>query len=146
MRMQADEMWRASGIAGTYEAWAFGDAPDKLARLVLAERKKATASAYPVYEATGAPIPQSGEYSVILDTRGSAVCVIQTIKVDIVPFDRVTQDFARKEGEGDLSLAYWRQVHAAFFTKEMESIGKTFDESMPVVCEEFEKVFPCDFD
>lgn len=46
-----------------------------------------------------------------------------------------------KEGEGDGSLEYWRNVHDEFFSKEMAEIGKLFDEDMPVVCEEFELVF-----
>ena len=72
--MTADEMWRSSGLRGEYEAWAFGDAPDELAALVLSGRKTATASAYPVYEAEGEPLPKAGEYSVILDSGDNAVC------------------------------------------------------------------------
>ena len=33
--MTAEELWKKSGLAGTYEAWPFGGAPDKLADLVL---------------------------------------------------------------------------------------------------------------
>ena len=39
-----------SGLVGTYEAWAFGDAPDKLAELVLQKIKTATCSAYDFYQ------------------------------------------------------------------------------------------------
>ena len=43
--MTAEEMWRLSGLQGDWEAWAFGDAPDKLASLVLAGQKTGTSSA-----------------------------------------------------------------------------------------------------
>jgi uncharacterized protein YhfF len=54
----------------------------------------------------------------------------------------VPEEHAYKEGEGDSSLAYWREVHQAFFTQEMILIHRTFDEGMRVVCEEFELVYP----
>ena len=120
-----------------YEAWAFGGDPDGLARLVMAGVKTATASALPCYEAEEEPIPRPGDYSVILDSSGQALCVIRTTRVYVLPFDQVTEAHARKEGEGNKSLAYWRQVHEEFFTRELASIGQPFTPDMPVVCAEF---------
>ena len=140
--MTADEMWRSSGLRGEYEAWTFGDAPDELAALVLSGRKTATASAYPVYEAEGEPLPKAGEYSVILDSEDNAVCVIRTTRVYVAPFRDVSAEHAFREGEGDRSLAHWRMVHEAFFERELAAVGLSFDEDMPVVCEEFEGVYP----
>lgn len=140
--MNAAEMAALCGIKGPYEAWCFGDDPDGLASLVLAGRKTATASAFPIYAAEGEALPQAGEYSVILDSRGNAVCVIRTTRVYVTPFHAVPASHAAREGEGDLSLAFWRRTHRAFFQKDMEQAGLQFDEQMPVVCEEFEKVYP----
>jgi len=140
--LTAEEMWRACGAQGEYEAWSFGGDPDGLAALVRAGRKTATASAFPLYEAEGEPLPQAGEYNVILDSQDNAVCVTRTKKVCVTPFCEVNERHAMLEGEGDLSLEYWRQVHRAFFTGEMEAAGLHFDESMPVVCEEFEVIYP----
>ena len=140
--MNAEAMWRASGLTGAWDAWSFGDDPDGLARLVLEGRKTATASAYPLYEAEGEPLPMPGETSVVLDARGEAVCVIRTTRVHIVPFRAVTADHAAREGEGDLSLGHWRRAHRDFFTRELATIRRTFDEDMPVVCEEFERLYP----
>ena len=140
--MTAQEMWKASGIDAEYEAWSFGDDPDTLAELVRTGVKTATASAYPLYDLEGEPLPEPGEYSVILNTRDEAVCIIRTSKVYVRPYRDVTPEQAYKEGEGDRSLDYWRQVHEAFFRKEMEEAGMTFNESMGVVCEEFEVVYP----
>jgi uncharacterized protein YhfF len=47
----------------------------------------------------------------------------------------VTAEFARKEGEGDLSLAYWRKEHKAFFERE-----GFYSDRMELVAEEFEVV------
>lgn len=85
---------------------------------------------------------QAGEYSVILNARKEAVCVIRTEKVMICPFSQVGEEQAWKEGEGDRSLEYWRSVHRKFFTEELQAVGLAFNEEMPVVCEEFVRVFP----
>lgn len=144
--MTGKELWEAFTAEKhiqdqEYEAWAFGTDADLLAQLVLRGEKTATASAYPLYELEKEPIPAAGAYSVILDGKEQAVCVIQTTKVTVMPFDQVTPAHAYKEGEGDKSLAYWRQVHEAFFAACMQEAGLEFTSAMPVVCEEFEIVY-----
>ena len=138
--MTAEELWKKSGINGTYDAWAFGGAPDRLAELVKKGIKTATCSALELYEAEDEPLPQPGDYSVILDSEDNAVCIIRTTKVYVMPFDQVSAEHAFKEGEGDRSLAYWREVHEEFFTEELRPVGQVFDNKMKVVCEEFEVV------
>ena len=145
--MTEKELWNAFVTATNhdgdeYEAWTFGSAPDQLAQLVLTGEKTATSSAYPLYETENEPVPVVGEYSVILDSQGNAVCVIQTKKVEVIPFRQVTEEHAYREGEGDRSLPYWRDVHETFFTECMEEAGMTFTPDMGVVCEEFEVVYP----
>lgn len=128
-----------------YESFSFGDGPkmaDELAQLVLAGTKRATAGAVWVYEASGKGIPQPGHLSVVTDSRGTALCIIETLQVDVVRFDEVTAEFAATEGEGDGSLAYWQQAHHAFFTRECERAGRTFSADMLVACERFRVVFP----
>ena len=124
-----------------YEQWAFGVAADLLAHLVVTGEKPATASAYPLYKLENEPLPTMGEYSVILDSKDNAVCVIQTKKVSVVPFNEVTAEHAYKEGEGDRSLTYWREVHEKFFTECLREAGLEFDSDMEVVCEEFAVVY-----
>lgn len=135
-------MWMRSGLTGRYEAWAFGEAPDKLASLVKDGIKTATCSAYDLYRAGYGSLPQVGEYSVILNSREEAVCIIQTTKVYISEFDRVSAEHAYKEGEDDRSLEQWRKVHKAFLRKELSAINRVFDGNTEVVCEEFVTVYP----
>jgi len=143
--MTAKEMWerfsREMGIDDTYEAWAFGAAPDELADLVNREIKTGTSSAYPLYALEGEPIPAVGEYSVILNSHGEAVCIIRNKVVTALPYREVTEEMAYKEGEGDRTLAYWRSVHESFFACCMKEAGFSFDENMIVVYEEFERVY-----
>jgi uncharacterized protein YhfF len=133
-----------SPVPETYEAWSFGDKPetaDELAALVLEGPKRATASLLWVYETEGETLPQAGDLSVILDGQGQPVCIIQTTQVDINPFNQVDADFAAAEGEGDRSLAYWRDVHWRFFSRECQTIGREPSLTMPVVCERFQLVY-----
>lgn len=144
--MTGKELWnrfiKENNLADCeYEAWAFGAYADLLADLVVSGTKTATASAYPLYELKKESLPKTGAYSVILDSKENAVCVIQTTKVAVVPFDEVTAEHARKEGEGDKSLDYWRKVHESFFTECMREAGLEFKPDMKVVCEEFVVVY-----
>lgn len=124
-----------------YEAWSFGAEPDLLAELVASGEKTATSSAYPLYALENEPLSKVGVYDVILDSKGEAVCVIQTKKVYVIPFKEVTAEHAYKEGEGDKSLDFWRKVHEKFFTECMEEVDLKFTSDMEVVCEEFEVVY-----
>ena len=139
--MTPEELWKRSGLAGTYEAWSFGEAPDKLAGLVLQGIKTATCSAYDLYLINNEPLPKAGDYSVILNSNEEAVCIIKTLKVYVTAFDQVSAEHAFKEGEGDRSLEYWRKIHINFLTNELASVNRSFDENTKVVCEEFEVVF-----
>ena len=139
--MTAEELWERSGIAGSYEAWPFGEAPDKLAELVVQGVKTATCSAYDLYQINNEPLPKTGDYSIILNSNNEAVCIIKTLKVYITEFQKVSAEHAFKEGEGDRSLEYWRKVHVNFLTNELASVNLPFDESTKVVCEEFEVVY-----
>ena len=151
-----DEMWAAftssgspaalSAIDASYTAWQFGHGPemaDELLSLVLIGRKRATTGALRSYELEGESLPCSGDFSVITDGRGIARCIIRTTAVEIRPFDEVDAAYARDEGEGDLSLEYWREGHWKYYSLELEELGGGGPElSMPVVCEHFEVVYP----
>ncbi|MCR4902388.1 MAG: ASCH domain-containing protein [Butyrivibrio sp.] len=139
--MNADEMWKKSGLKGDYEAWAFGKSADELAELVLNGTKTATCSVFTLYEVEGEELPKEGELSIVLDSKDNAVCIIQTTKVYVTSFKDVSEEHAFKEGEGDKSLKYWRDVHTEFFTEELKEIEQDFNSDMKVVCEEFEVVY-----
>lgn len=145
--MTAEEMWAAyrlmnPQIGEELDAWQFGADPDVLAGLVLAGEKTATASVYDLYALAEEALPAVDEKSIILNSQNEAVCVIQTTKVEVLPFNQVSADHAFKEGEGDKSLAYWRQIHEELFSQWLAEAGLTFSDSSQVVLEEFEVVYP----
>ena len=146
-QMKPQEMWNAykqinPSIGDEIDAWAFGVEADLLADLVLKGEKTATASAYDLYAVDNDPLPQEGTFDVVLDSQDQAVCIVEVTKVSVQPFHQVSEDHAYKEGEGDKSLAYWRQVHEEVFTEWMSEAGLTFTPDSKVVLEEFRKVYP----
>ena len=108
-----------------YEAWEFGASPDELALLVKRGIKTATSSAYDLYAKDSEPLPKAGEYS-ILSSKGEAVCIIKTVKVEVLRYCDVTEDFAFKEGEGDRTLAYWRACTKISLKKNCAPKGLNF--------------------
>lgn len=123
-------------------AYSFGygkEVGDELANLVANGIKTATTSAAELYEPYE-EIPQVGEYNIILDGSGKPVCVTQTKVVETVPFNQVMVEHAYHEGEGDRSYEYWHRVHVEFFTDEYSEVNRTFNETVPVICEVFELV------
>ncbi|WP_202081175.1 ASCH domain-containing protein [Caldalkalibacillus salinus] len=129
----------------TYQAWHFHNNEEDanaLAKLVKNRVKTATASLYQEYIEENESLPEVGQYNIITDWDGHPVCVIQTIKVDVKPFQDVDETFAFKEGEGDKSLRYWREAHWDFFSALIKEFKFDMAPSneMLVVCEEFEVV------
>lgn len=130
-----------------FTSWHF-DVTERSANLlldlVIVGKKKATASLPWAFEYDNEPLPKVDDYSIITNWDGIPKAIIRTKSIEIVPFNEVTGTFAAKEGEGDLSLEFWRKAHKEYFTYECLRIGKQFIEDIPVLCEEFELVFVVD--
>lgn len=128
----------------TYVAEGWGDSPemaDELGALIAQGIKTGTCSALWEWEAEGNPIPQTGLITIALDGRGKPLCIVETTNVFIRKYNEVDAGFACSEGEGDLSLAYWREAHRNFFSRSLPVIGKEFSEDMPLVCERFRLIY-----
>ncbi|MFL4357449.1 ASCH domain-containing protein [Streptococcus uberis] len=124
-----------------YDAWQFGFDADLLGGLVVEGKKTATASAHIFYSIKQEDLPIVDSYNIILDSQDNPLCITKTTKVYVIPFNQVSSEHAYKEGEGDRSLDYWREVHKTFFTNELKKINLDFQEDIEVVCEEFELVY-----
>lgn len=129
----------------TYVAEGWGDSPemaDELGALIAQGNKTATCAAVWEWEAEGNPLPEAGLITVVLDGRGEPLCVIETVEISIRKYNEVDAVFAREEGEGDLSLQDWRELHRKFFSRVLPKIGKEFSEEIPLVCERFRIIYP----
>jgi uncharacterized protein YhfF len=117
------------------------DAND-LANLVLQGKKRATASLLCEYETGGQRPPQAGDLSIVTDWNDRPLCIIETTEVEVLAFQDVDEDFAADEGEGDLSLEYWKNTHWTYFGRVCRELERERSLEMRVVCERFQMVFP----
>lgn len=116
------------------ESFSFGDSPEmanELLNLVIKGRKTATSWAA-VHGTLGSEV---GTRQIIKDARGESRVVIEITELTRKPFNQADEAFAHDEGEGDLSLDYWRKEHERYFTQE-----GTFAEDMEIYCERFKLV------
>ena len=113
------------------ETFSFGDNPslaDQLLALVLEGKKRATCWAV----SEGLKGAAVGKSMVALDSKGRPRAVLTTTELVQRRFNDVDDDFAYHEGEGDRSLAYWREAHTRYFTR----LG-LFEADMMLWCERF---------
>ena len=118
-------------------AWQMGDSPElasELANLIKTGIKTASCGSFASYQQEESA-PRVGSYNIILDGHNVPVCVIRLVSLQLVRFCDINEEFARKEGEGDLSLEYWKKEHQRFFSSEGH-----FSEDMELIAEEFEVV------
>jgi uncharacterized protein YhfF len=154
MRSQPEiaEFWKdfrrkhpAIDVSSEYQVWYFGNSPEmaaELSALVLAGKKTATASLAATNELKPHEAPVMGGLSVVTSFDGKPICVLRTTEIEHLRFLDVPANFATLEGEGDLSLEYWRRVHREYYTKEAAELGIEFNEDSLVCCERFELLFP----
>ncbi len=114
------------------EKWKFGIDNNELIMLVLSGKKTATTS---LFEGN-VKLPIIGEETIICYDDGSEACIVKTTDYKIMKFNEMTEDYAKLEGEGDLTLNYWKNVHYDFF----KSIDKDFNDDSEIVFEVFELV------
>jgi uncharacterized protein YhfF len=123
-------------------AFMFGNSPElarELADLVLKGKKRATASLPRMWE--GEPLPSVGDVYVLHDWYGAALALLRNTQIDIVPFEDVGEAFVRAEGEGDLSIAWWRDAHWEYFASELTAFNQRPTLKMLVVCQRFEVLY-----
>ncbi len=126
---------------GAVRVDGYGDSAalsEALLTLIREGRKRAGTGLLWAIEADGEAISNVGDIEIVLDYFNEPALVTRITQVNIVAFGEVSAEYAAIEGEGDGSLAYWREAHWAFFSRECQRIGRQPTESMPVVCSEFE--------
>jgi uncharacterized protein YhfF len=116
------------------ESFAFGDCPelaDELLGLMLIGKKTATCWA----ASEGDKGVVVGKRWIVKDGQGRPSAVLETIEVMRRRFGEVDAAFAHDEGEGDRTLADWREAHTDYFTRRSE-----FSPDMELYCERFRLV------
>ena len=113
---------------------------DQLSGMARDGKKRGTAHMRLHFEHENIRMREPGDCWIVTTVAGEPLCVVRITNVDIKPFDQVGEVFAASEGEGDLSLEYWRGAHIDYFKRQCGQWAHEWRDDDPVVCESFELV------
>jgi uncharacterized protein YhfF len=116
--------------------------PVELLGLVLAGTKRATAALVAEFTAAGDPLPRVGGHWIACDSAGLPRVVLRSTELRLGGFASADAAFARDEGEGDLSLEYWREGHLRYWKRVCAGLGLEWSEELEIVFERFAVVWP----
>lgn len=128
-----------------YEAFRVGFTDrhaDNGALLILEGVKTTTSSLLWEYEESGRALPYPGALSVLLDGLHMPACIVETTKVEVLPFDGVDEAFCKAYAESDGTIAGWRKLNWPIYEAQCQNLGRAAAMDMPLVCETFSIVFP----
>lgn len=111
------------------------------ADLILKGEKTASCSMKYWYESGLEPMPKVGTLQVVTNWDGKPTSITQITDVWECKFSEVSAEFAASEGEGDRSLAWWREAHWDFFSAECQEQGLEPSTEMMLVLERFQVVY-----
>jgi 5-formyltetrahydrofolate cyclo-ligase len=111
---------------------------DELLALYLQGKKHAGSGLVKDYETAGDPLPQVGNYWIILDSGDNPRCLVRTVAVERHLFRNIPAKIAQAEGEGDGSVDYWKRVHGELYRPFLAQWGITSLDEAEVVTEFFE--------
>ena len=112
----------------------------ELLALIRSGQKRAGTGLVWLHEYENEPLPKAGDIEIVIDHLDQPSVVTRIVSAKVMPYEEVTAEYAAIEGEGDGSLAYWRETHWTYFARECKRIGREPSERMPVVCSVFEVV------
>ena len=114
---------------------------DELIELYLCGKKRAGSSIVEDFTSAGDPLPAVGDYWILLDSHKKPVLLLKTVRTVINRFKSVPLEIALAEGEGDLSLEYWKRVHAELYTPHLKQWGLSNLDEAHVITEFFEIIY-----
>ncbi|MDT6987931.1 ASCH domain-containing protein [Streptomyces lusitanus] len=122
-----------------------GPLRDRLVAAILDGSKTATTGLVAEYEREGEPLPKVGDRSVLVDSDGRPVAVLEVTGVRVVPLAQVDPAHAADEGEGYAGVAEWRAGHERFWSSAemraaLDDPDFAVDDTTPVVLERFRVV------
>lgn len=112
---------------------------EKLA-LVLGGQKTAFFASWPTFSIDMEPLPVSGELYIVVDRANKPQCVIELESVEIVPFNEVTWEMAKQEGE-DENLSAWKERQQESLEDEGALVGFEFTPDIKLVFQTFKVVY-----
>ncbi len=128
--------------ACTFAEPRFTEKVDYIADLAAKGIKRGTCHLDLDFEVNRVRRRQVGDHWVVVDLANKPLCVVKVVRVDILPFEKIGEDFSSRENEGDGSFKYWYDGHLGYFRRQCASWGQDWRMDRACVCEYFDKVYP----
>jgi len=126
--------------AGDLNFEAKGFVGDELVSLVVSGKKTAFFSSYATFAIDGEPLPVSGELYIVVDRADNPRCVIELQSVEVIPFNEITWEMAKQEGE-DENMTDWRNKEQEYLEEEGAVLGFSFTPDIKLVFQTFRVVY-----
>jgi uncharacterized protein YhfF len=108
---------------------------DEGTALILNGTKTLTSS--PFWDYPDGKIPFVGALAVLLDGSRRPRGIVETTRVEIMPFGAITEEMARAYGEGERTIEWWRRVMGAFYRASAARHGQILTDDTPHIWEWF---------
>jgi uncharacterized protein YhfF len=114
---------------------------DRIARLITSGIKTTTSSLLWSQQKHQWVLEKPGDKSVVLDSKGNPVCIVEIQEVFVRPFDQVDAEFVYNYGEGDRTIDFWHKNMWEYYQEECQELGKNAEKDMPMICQVFKVIY-----
>ena len=136
-----NEFWQGEAapkrVSAEQFGWEYTPLADELANEIMEGKKTATCPGHIFFELENEPLPEVGDYTIVLNSKDEPVVIIKNTKIQFIPMSEVTEEMAMAEAG---SYDRWWESHAKFFKTELAEYGKEFCDDMLLVWIWFEVV------
>jgi len=115
---------------------------NRLAELTIKGKKKASSGLLSLYKQYNVDLPKVRAKQIITDFDGKAKAIIENMRVDTIPFNKISKEYAELDMGTDIEpLKKWKKAHWDFFESFLEESGEKPTEEMLIVCVKFETIW-----
>ena len=108
---------------------------DEGATLILNGTKTLTSS--PFWHYPDGKLPFVGALAVLLDGSGKPRGIVETTRIEIMPFGAITEEMALAYGEGEQTVEWWRRVMGEFYKASAARHGEVLTDDTRLIWEWF---------
>jgi uncharacterized protein YhfF len=108
---------------------------DEGVTLILNGTKTLTSS--PFWDYPDGKVPFVAALAVLLDGSRRPRGIVETTRVEIMPFGAITEEMARAYGEGDRTVEWWCRIMGAFYRASAARHCKVITDGTPLIWEWF---------
>lgn len=108
--------------------------------IVLAGQKQAFFTTLATFTIDDEPLPISGELYILVDNQNKPLCVLEIESVNIIPFNEVTFEMVKKEGEC-ATMGEWKEKMQEYIEDEAHVLGFEYSPDIKLVYQTFKVIY-----